>query len=288
MMIQTSARTGGRSGAPSRLARILVAADGTPASRGALRVASLLARRDDAAVDVVSVLDRWGPPEPVHQYPSVTSELMAGRLSGVLPEARAVLGDAPEWRVRIVDGASVASTLASLAGSEGYDLIVVGTRRRWLDRLLRRSTAADVAHRVSVPVLVVPPSADALPTRAVVGVDGGPATRAAARAAMRLVDAPNGVHVVSLRPAPGATAPMHDADAAHRLLSFADELDAGLIAVGSHRRDASLGHRPRGGVGWRVLREARCAVLLAGEPERTPKREAATSDGVPPWPPPAA
>lgn len=243
------------------LRRVLVATDGTDASRGALRLAALLAERDGAAVHVATVMERWGPPAPVHDFVSgdlmdAVGERVTHRLSRVLPQTQAVFGGTRRWRLRVLDGGVVPSIAA--AADHAYDLILVGFRGRWMDRLLRRPTALSVARHAAVPVLAVPPEARTLPTRAVVGMDGGAAATAAARAAMRLVDAPAGVQLVRV-----LRAPAH-ADPAARLLAQADVSDADLIALGTHR-PASLLDRMRRGVSDRVLAGARGCVLLAGQ-----------------------
>jgi nucleotide-binding universal stress UspA family protein len=279
-------------GTRRRLRRILAATDGTPASEGALRLSGLLAERDGAIVEVLSVLERWGDPAPVHEFVDIAGELMAHRVSRVIPQAESAFGDWKGWTVRLTDGSNP-STIGELAEAEGYDLIVVGLRRRWASRLLR-PTALRVAHHSRVPVLAVPPSVTALPTRALLGIDTSEAALSAARTAARLLGESATVHLVHVW-TPGAPhdvgyAPLfesferelHGSELAHikrrvlrggepaeRLLAYAGRVQADLIAVGSHR-PTSLAHRLLGGVSWRILRAAHCCVLLAGHDTRQP------------------
>jgi nucleotide-binding universal stress UspA family protein len=279
-------RTEQQDGTRRRLRRILAATDGTPASDAALRLSGLLAQRDGAAVEVLSVLERRGAPAPVHEFVDITGELMSYRLSHVIPQAESAFGDWKGWTVRIID-ASHTSTVGEVAEAEGYDLVVAGLRRGWMRRLLR-PTALRLAHHSRVPVLAVPPSVTALPTRALVGVDRDEAALSAARATARLLDGTATAHLVHVRtaraPHDAGYAPLFErfvqefdaadlagierrvlrgGEPAERLLAYSDRVQADLIAVGSHR-PTSLADRLLGCVSWRILRAAHCCVLLSG------------------------
>jgi nucleotide-binding universal stress UspA family protein len=285
-------------GAATRaLRRILVATDGTPASRGALVVAGLLAQRHGAAVDVLSVLERWGGPERTSSGGAdLVAELTTQRLAAIVPQVEAAIGRRG-WTIKVTDGAVVSSV--SAAAAHGYDLLVVGRRRHWMGRGLRRPTALALAHRAGVPVLAVPSSVGALPTRAVVGIDGSPTARAAARAAIGLMGTPASIDLVHVPAA--AEDDAHDAadPARHRsggtlwildelareleglehvtvasvitrrgppareLLAHARSVDADLIAIGS-RVPTSLKRELMGGVSRQVLAATDGCVLVAG------------------------
>jgi nucleotide-binding universal stress UspA family protein len=272
----------GRRDAP-RLRRILVATDGTAASQGALVVAGLLARRDGAAVDVVSVLPRWGPPAPVHEFLGITGELLTSRLARVIPQSESALGGGRTlWTVRLIDSTSIVSSIAEAAEAGGHDLIVTGRRRGWIDRLLRRPTALAVAYRAPVPVLAVPERVTALPTQAVVGTDGTEADLPVAPAAVGILEEPATVHLVHA----GTEDPSAvDGKPASRLVTHAKAIGADLIAM-RVRPPESLGDRVLGGVSRQVLRSADGSVLLwgprasAGPQEETQRSDQRRSAGA--------
>ena len=75
------------------------------------------------------------------------------------------------------------------AEHEGAALIVMGLRHHGLvDRVLRDETTLTVARRARAAVLGVTPTLPGLPRSAVVGVDFGPASIRAARAALDILD----------------------------------------------------------------------------------------------------
>jgi hypothetical protein len=239
--------------------RLLVASDGGTLSRGALTVAALLAHRDNAQIDVVSVVGSTRR-DPL-------------------------------------------SSLAMAASALRYDLLLIGIGRRGVTCALGYSTAVDLAQRVAVPVLAVPEYFRSLPRRAVVGVDGGAAASAAARAAVRLLERPASVDLVhvartlvagysrELRRWPSLA--RRDADIGRRLVLLARELDdsddlhvrqfllperdpvaallrcakyarANLIALGNQGSAKAL---PSAKVAHSVLHLARqCVLLCSGTP----------------------
>jgi nucleotide-binding universal stress UspA family protein len=86
---------------------------------------------------------------------------LAARLGLRLVRVHVARGDAPaamDEDVRVVQG-SPAQALAAVAGEEGADLIVLGSRAAGLGRrLLRSGLAAELEAATQVPVLVAPPS----------------------------------------------------------------------------------------------------------------------------------
>lgn len=298
MALHPTARTcgRGRSSVRPRVRRVLVATDGTPASAGALAMASQLASRDGAAVHVVSILELWGPPVPPHEVLGEAAEVVVRRLSHVLPQLRSTFGATGSWRLRIMEG-RVAPAIAGAVAARDYDLVIVGCRRRWLDRLLGRSTALGVAAHAPIPVLAVPPAVRELPRRVVVGFDGGTPALEAAAAALRLVDVPATVHAVRVVdrretatararaeaqargavPLAASLVPeidgegaivirptvLHGDDPAAALTTFARAAGAELIALGSRQSTLPRGGL-RGGTARRVLRSAECCVPLSG------------------------
>jgi nucleotide-binding universal stress UspA family protein len=188
--------------------------------------------------------------------------------------------------------------------ADGHDpaLIVMGLRRHGvMDRMLGDETTLSVARRARTPVLGVVPGLRGLPRNAVVGVDFGPASVRAARAALDVLAtaspvAPTTLHLVyvnasvadesreetgealvhrlgvtaafeqlvrELDAPPGMTVActVRTGEAGPELLALASELRADLIAVGSLRHER-LERWILGSVTTQVVRDGRCSVLV--------------------------
>jgi nucleotide-binding universal stress UspA family protein len=278
-----------------RYFRLLVASDGSTLSRGALTVAALLARRDNAQIDVVSVVRTASRDDSATGVDDVSRRTEA-RLEHVAVQSEALLGTDAEWTVIVLAGDPLA-ILARAASARPYDLVLFGVRRG-VTCALGYSTALDLAQRVEVPVLAVPEFFKSLPQRAVVGVDGSAAASAAARAAVRLIEHPGAVDLVHVARilAGGYSRERRDADIGRRLGLLARELEdadglhvrrlllperdpatallrcakhsrADLIALGDR---GSPGARPSAKVAHAVLQRAEQCVLLAGGIPRLP------------------
>jgi nucleotide-binding universal stress UspA family protein len=203
----------------------------------------------------------------------------------------------PSPTVELRVGAA-APTIAAFAQEIGAAYIVIGLEApsgRWLER----HTAQRVMHLAHVPVLAVVANATSLPERAVVGMDFSSFSLDAARKAAELLR-PGGVlhllHVVWQAPhvveaaqeaewlrtyragadlrlreiardlvTEGKVRVEHafaEGEPARAILTRANEVNADLIAVGSHGHgwfDRML----LGSVSTRVLAEAGCSVLIA-------------------------
>ena len=170
---------------------IVVAVSGEPAGAGPVRVASALEARYGSRVSAIQVLDVSDLPLPT---PLPAAFTFARDLIGDAPyaeDARARrmqvsdwLGRPNEWPVRISVG-SAAYEILRFAESEGAALIVMGLRHHGVvDRILHDETTLTVARLARGAVLGVSPTQIGLPHRAVVGVDFGPASIRAARAAL--------------------------------------------------------------------------------------------------------
>jgi nucleotide-binding universal stress UspA family protein len=288
---------------------VLVAAKEGPASAASVLVAAALGRRYGAAVEAIQVLD-------------ITNAALPAPLPGIFTLARTLIGDEPyaadalarrheftallgepnEWPVHIALG-TPAQEILRYAERQGIALIVMGLRRHSLaDRVFRDETTLTVARRARAMVLAVVPELRGLPRTAVVGVDFGPASVRAARAALDVL----------AQPAEGASASLilahvdpHPADppregtaggelvrrlgvaaafeqlvrelnapstvkvestvlrgaAAQRLVEFAAERSAELIAVGSQRHER-LDRWILGSVTTEIVRDGRCSVLV--------------------------
>jgi nucleotide-binding universal stress UspA family protein len=138
--------------------RILVGVDGSPEAFAAVDTAAGLARSLGAHVTLAYVVPRRPPPGPAACAPDLarTDNLEQSHAAGLLREAEMRCTSAG---VR-VDSETfigpVARTLADLARSDGYDLVVVGHRERGgVTRALLGSVADRLLRLGSRPVLVV-------------------------------------------------------------------------------------------------------------------------------------
>jgi nucleotide-binding universal stress UspA family protein len=174
-----------------RYCPIVVAVSGELASAGPVRVASALEARYGSRVSAVQVLDVFdlGVPTPMTDAFTFAPDPL-----GDVPYAADVrarrkqfsdwLGGPNEWPVQVTVGAA-GQEILRYAESRGAALIVMGLRHHSVvDRILRDETTLTVARRARGVVMGVTPTLVGLPRRAIVGVDFGPASIRAARAAL--------------------------------------------------------------------------------------------------------
>lgn len=189
-----------------RYAPIVVAVSGEPEGAGPVRVAAALQRRYGSRVSAVQVRDISDLPLPV---PLPAAFTYARELIGDAPYLNDVrerhrqfsewLGTPNEWPVHVAVGAAAYEVLR-YAEREGAGLVVMGLRRHGvIDRVLHDETTLTVARRARGVVLGVVPSLQTLPRRAIVGVDFGPASIRAARAALDVLAPPTSGDPVLLR-----------------------------------------------------------------------------------------
>jgi nucleotide-binding universal stress UspA family protein len=138
--------------------RILVAIDGTPASRGAARVALEFAASLGKGVTFVHVL-----PERVSERTGEASEFAAFERAceqyaeALLKETCVNLGDRSCSTTTRVEHGDPAKVLCALAAEDEVELVIVGTRARGpLARTLLGSVSEELMCRCPKPVLVVP------------------------------------------------------------------------------------------------------------------------------------
>lgn len=150
---------------PFAIRRILVPLDGVPAHEQGLPVAAGLARRCQAAVDLVMVVPtlRTLPGEW-----AATGRLTPGATRAVLECARAEAEDHLADRVRALaaEGIPVTAevrrgdpsrTVVAVVQRTGADLLVLGTHgKTGLDAFWAGSVAARIINRLKVPMLLVP------------------------------------------------------------------------------------------------------------------------------------
>lgn len=134
--------------------RMLVAVDGSEHSRRAMSLAGQLAQRLGAEVIVVHVAEVhysgaavWSTESSAESAELV--DTMVQRLEGAGVRARS--------QVREASHGHVAREIVAVAGEEGCELIVAGTRgHSKLKDLLLGGVTSSLLHRTTTPVLVVP------------------------------------------------------------------------------------------------------------------------------------
>lgn len=286
--------------------RILAAVDGRPESVGALRTALWLNETGGNEVTVLTVLESVGlfdpglTPSPLH-YVGLENRQVNSLRRAVQDKIRALGADVLEDAVRVEIGPP-ARTIVWAAHRAGASLIVMGIGGHGaMDRLAGREVALQVARLAHVPVLAVPRYVSALPRRVLVGLDFSSFGQETLRALPAVLAPDAEVHLahaisprasdsegwlqlytahgprvrqaieqaaMELELAHGIRAVVHvvEGDPARSLLDLAEELDVELIATGSHGH-GFWSRLVLGSVSSRVLRGARCAVLVVPPPE---------------------
>ncbi|HEY2377227.1 MAG TPA: universal stress protein [Gemmatimonadaceae bacterium] len=278
---------------------ILVATDGLPQSRGALKTARALADRFGTTMRVVSV----------HQWPmlviadgqtlldpSVAQSIRDDLVRRVREQCTLIEKKGPRVDACEVLNGEPARVITESAVDKHARLIVVGLGRHELvDRIFGDETALKVARLSHVPVLAVPEHGAAAPRHAVVGVDFSEGSVRAAEGALRLL-ADDGllelVHVIPrerllfdtwvseedytryvrqsltrfvarLDVPSGVRVEdvILSGDAAREIQSYASRAGADLIAAGSHGH-GFVTRLVVGSVTTKLLRMATCAVLV--------------------------
>lgn len=282
---------------PPVAAPILAATDGTEQSEAALRIARLLADRDHSPVRVLTVVEPVANTAPAFEVAFANTVLdehvtESVRERACLQVARTVPGTCWDCDVTVGDPAEC---IAQKAEQLEAGLIVVGLgRHRFIDRLLGGETALRLIRRSRVPVLAVASELETLPQTAVVAIDFGQASIAAARLAVRLVGEGGRVFLVHVIPPNSASNPdrswtvLHEARViqrlgrlakqlrdegeagvetrvlrgtpARRIPDFAREMGVDMIAVGPHGHDF-FARLVAGDVSGRMMRTSSCSVL---------------------------
>lgn len=287
--------SGGRARAP-----VLVLADDSALSSGALHVAELLARRDGVNAHVVGVVR---PVEfPVWAFVDVDAGVMeAGRrdayLEALKRRVHATVGLAGYFTVEAATG-NPAVLLAEAARRRGSACILAGLGDPGsVERPRGEDAVLQLMETTPVPVMAVPPACTHLPTRVLVAMDFSEVSKRAAVAALALVDAGATVTLAHVAPeadlramgAEGLAAIYEQGVAglfqqleaslsssrrvridsvllrgepAPSILQLAASGAYDLIACGTHGA-AAAGRRFPGSVSSALLRGARCPVLIA-------------------------
>ncbi|HEU4564924.1 MAG TPA: universal stress protein [Gemmatimonadaceae bacterium] len=297
---------------------ILVAHDLSGRAAAATRVAALLAAERGAKPVVVRVLDpgAYPVPAPIPGLLAMADAMLGeGAHEAQVAELRETIAasvpEAAGWPAYVRIG-TPAVQIAAEAERHGAALIVMGLHAHGrAARVFRDETTLRVMRLSAVPVLAMSEGSDALPRRAVVGVDFGRASATAARAVLPVL-APGGTlsmiyaripasyesedelgrGVVEAHGIAGAFAELHarlaelpeaagvtietkvmdEIDPATALLEVAEQERAELIAVASHRHD-TLDRWLLGTVTARLARDgSRSLLVVPPSPERPVER----------------
>ena len=136
--------------------KILVAFDGSPQSRAALRKGIELAEAcGGTIVDVLyvsSVPAVWYPEMPAANL----YELESKTAEALMEEAKRILAESGcRWHAFVAEGRP-ARTIVEHAANGGYDLIVMGSRgRSGLQELFLGSVSHNVVQHSPIPVLIM-------------------------------------------------------------------------------------------------------------------------------------
>lgn len=284
---------------PHRPNRILVASSGDASSLGAIRVGLAIARRTGASVQALAVATMFPhiAPSPMQAAPPMLVDADNEQLA--LEAVRRQLADVPgteEWTLTS-DVGYPPERIVGAAERWPASLLVIGTGEHGtMDRLLGSETAVKIARRSKIPVLAVPEDASDLPERAAAAIDFTESSIAAAELAATLVEADGMltlVHasvLVNQHPEPGSLPDVYTEgaiaklDAARARIQRTTELRIETVVLGGAVTDALLSYVERekydllavgghdqgfldslllGSVRSRVLRRARCQVLIA-------------------------
>ena len=293
-------------------AGLVVATDGTRDSDGAVRVGLALARRDGMKADVFSVVEAPSIVD-LHGAPVSDLELLVEiavdeRGAMLLTQRDRTHPGLHEWPYALAVGARV-ETIVDRARATGASFILLGLGAHGLGaRLSQRETALRVIRAAELPVLALPSDAWGVPHSALVAVDFTASSEHAARAALELLGEDGTLYVAHVTPrlvipqgdsrpweesTTGAVMPKLEAvvrrldpspgirveyvllhgDPAHELVAFAEQMGIDMIAAGTHGRSA-LGRLMLGSVSTKLVRIAKCWVLVAPPQRDAPSRDA--------------
>lgn len=189
---------------------ILVATDGEPGGRGALRLAAELSARDGARVVVVSVMEPvlLYPPGGLAELAAYPPLFAAGAETALRERVRLQLvqlgGRAAAWEVHVGTG-SFAPTVARIAADYRAELILLGLRGVGrLEKWISREALVRLIHLSSVPILAVPAEGQPLPDSAAVAVDFSAYSTRAAHVAAELLGPGGELHLIHVTWTPPA------------------------------------------------------------------------------------
>jgi nucleotide-binding universal stress UspA family protein len=282
--------------APTVLAPILVATDGTESADHAIRAARAIADHTGQPVELLAVhepLPMLAPEASFVEGPAAMEESRTTLKARVLEQVARVNPTA-HWPLQVVSGQPEAQ-IAHAARKHGASLVIMGLGEHGLyERLLGDEMVLRVIRLGTVPVLAVAPGFLGLPKRILAATDFSPSSVRALTLAESIttpnsrftiahvlsneVDAANwkrtnaafhgttgrafDLVVAGLKRGLSAERELLVGNPAKGLLEFAKENQTDLIVTGSH----GFGFLTRlwlGSVSQRLVRGARCSVLVA-------------------------
>lgn len=291
-------------------APLLVATDGTEAAMGALWAARKLELRRGwrvralGVVEPVPVFDTgFGGPLPEARV----QEDRRGALRRAAAEQIEAVGAEPgAWKLEIVNGRPARRIVESARALDARAVLLGVGRHGLMERFLGSETLLKVIRLSHRPVLGMPGDARDLPHRGVVAVDFSDLSHRAIRRVATFLKDPGRIHLLHVMsgfdalPEPAGdwrqayreqvqerlkalrreldlpdewtvTTAIRSGDPGDEVCAFAEEVEAGLVAVGSHGH-SGLGRLILGSVSTRIVRQAMGAVLVVppSEPPREP------------------
>jgi nucleotide-binding universal stress UspA family protein len=268
-----------------------------------LIVSGLVATQRRARVHVLSVMEPLPvvvPPLGAPVFAPSVSRAREDELRTDMVEQLLKLGRLAEWTTEIRVG-TPAEIIAEVATQHQVDLIIIGASHHGIvDRLLGEETATHLARLVERPLLVATPAMSRLPRRVIVALDLAPANRPALVRALEILGSPEGITCLHVEPrseALGVDWAEYDGEyraeverafgkvnaaltslprveselvimhgeVARETNEFSDNVKAEMIVLGVKRR-GQFSVAPGRGIAMRVLRAARCSVLLVPNP----------------------
>jgi len=176
--------------------QLLVATDGSSSADGAVCLGALLARRQDLDMEVLTVLSGS----------NATLEAASDAEQRIRRQLETVGATQDDHRIEVRSGPA-ARTIAGVAREHGAGLIVMGVRRRGLRAWLPGArTLTQLLPIGDTPILSVPPSTRALPSRLLIAMDFSMPSIHAARAAVEIIGGFSRIDIVHVEPfdsAPG-------------------------------------------------------------------------------------
>ena len=278
---------------------IVVATDGLPQSRGALRAARALAERMESTMHVIAVHQSPMLVIPDGQMlldPTVAQSIRDDLVRRVREQCTLIGEHGPRVDACDVIDGEPARVISDIASDKHAQLVVVGLgRHELIDRIFGDETALKVVRLSRVPVLAVPERGAAVPRHAVVGVDFSEGSVRAARGALDLLADDGKLELVHVIPRERLlfdnwvseedytryvrhslnrfiarlTVPsgvrvenmILSGDPAREIQSYASRAGADLIAMGSHGH-GFITRLVVGSVTTKLLRISTCAVLI--------------------------
>lgn len=276
---------------------IVVGVDGSTESIEALNTAAALARCKRQCLHAVTVIPPFpsyhittGPDSSIEHVNRLRLQLKCAEL-GVIMNA---LQPEKNWSHEVLIGRP-ARSLADLADARGAELIVLGRHQHGvLDRITGGETTMQVMRLSSIPVLTVGSGIDA-PKTVLAAIDFSPGSVAAAKAAIAIMGTSGTLYLAYVeqgseqRPEdrfPGDIVlwfrRLQEELGTHSgilivltgrpvpcILEFAERVGADLIVAGS-RGHSRLERVLLGSVSTGLVRNAKCAVLVAPPPHQSP------------------